>query len=74
MASARCEKCGHPQGLKLNYTHFHTPVPSVSSSILCGAPTCNRPAYIWLTDEEQQQYLRGVRNFRIRGNPRVQVV
>jgi hypothetical protein len=74
MASARCEKCGHPQGLKLNYTHFHTPVPSGSSSILCGSPTCNRRASVWLTDEEEQQYLRGVRNFRIPGNPQVQVV
>ena len=24
MASARCEKCGHPQGLKQSYTHLHT--------------------------------------------------
>ena len=68
MASARCETCGHPQGLRHNYTHFHTPVPS-ATSILCGAPTCNRPASIWLTDEEQQQYLRGVRKFRIPGKP-----
>jgi hypothetical protein len=71
MAAARCETCGPPEGLKLDYTHLHTPV---GSSILCGAPTCNRPAYVWLTDEEEQQYLRGVRNFRIPGHPQVQVV
>jgi hypothetical protein len=74
MASARCETCGPPRGLKQNYTHLHTPVPSMSSSILCGAPTCNRPASVWLTDEEEQQYLRGERNFRIPGHPGVQVV
>ena len=74
MASARCEKCGHPQGLKLNYTHLHTPGPSVSGGIFCAAPSCLRQAYIWLTDEEQQQYLQGVRNFRISGNPQVQVM
>ena len=72
MALARCEKCGHPQGLKLNYNHLHAPAPSVSSRILCGVTTCNRPAYIWLTDEEEQQYLHGQRNFRL-SNHAVQV-
>jgi hypothetical protein len=74
MASARCETCGPPQGLKYSYTHLHTPVPSVSGSILCGAPICNRRAYIWLTDEEEQHYLRGQRRFSVRGHPGVRVV
>src|ERR1700693_5690796 len=74
MASARCEKCGHPQGLKQSYTHFHTPVPSVSGGILCGAPACTRRAYVWLTDAEEGQYLRGHRRFSLPGHPGVQVV
>jgi hypothetical protein len=64
MALARCETCGSPRGLKHNYTHVHNLVASVNSSILCGVPTCVRPACIWLTDEEEQQYVYGQRSFQ----------
>ena len=70
MALARCETCGPPRGLKRNYTHVH--VASVNSGILCGAPTCIRSACIWLTDEEEQQYLDGERSFHY-SNRAVQV-
>jgi hypothetical protein len=65
MALARCETCGHPQGLKQDYTHFHAPASSVGRYLLCGSPTCARPASLWLTDEEEQQYLGGQRIFRV---------
>jgi hypothetical protein len=35
------------------------------SGILCGAASCAAPAYIWLTDEEEQQYLKGQRSFQL---------
>jgi len=63
MALSRCPTCGSPQGLKHNYPHFHAQVPSDSRSILCGAPTCVRLGYLWLTDEEEEQYLAGQRAF-----------
>jgi len=63
MALARCETCGAPQGLKNNYPYVHNLVASVRGSILCCAPKCVRSACIWLTDEEQQQYLKGLRSF-----------
>jgi len=72
MGLARCETCGAPRGLKRNYTHVHNLVASVNSSILCGAPTCIGPACIWLTDEEEQQYLDGERSFHY-SNRAVQV-
>src|SRR5690349_6215188 len=65
MASARCETCGGPQGLKQNYTHPHDQIPLPNKHILCGGPNCARLALIWLTDEEEQQYLQGVRVFRV---------
>lgn len=65
MALARCKTCGSPQGLKHDYPHFHALVRSVNRTILCGAPTCAHPGYLWLTDEEQRQYLCGQRSFQI---------
>jgi len=64
MALARCETCGRPQGLKQDYAHFHAP-DSVTRNILCGSPTCARPASLWLTDVEEHQYLGGQRIFRV---------
>jgi len=63
MASARCETCGQPQGLKHKYPYLHTPVPP--SNFLCGAPACALPAFVWLTEEEEQKYLNGERSFRL---------
>jgi hypothetical protein len=65
MATARCETCGPPQGLKYNYPHMHTLVPP--SSIFCGATACTRHACAWLTDAEEEEYLRGERKFRLLG-------
>ena len=66
MASARCETCGSPKGLKQNYTHSHDQILSPpDKGFLCGAQNCTRPALIWLTDEEEQRYLQGVRLFRL---------
>jgi hypothetical protein len=64
MALARCETCRCPRGLKRNYSHVYNLVAFVNSSILCGASTCIRSACIWLTDEEEQQYLYGQRSFQ----------
>jgi hypothetical protein len=62
MAFARCETCGAPQRLKNNYLHFHTLLYSVNIKILCGARCCARRGFIWLTDEEERQYLDGQRD------------
>ena len=67
MALARCEKCGSPQGLKHEYTHPHDQVSSSSKKgLLCNARKCTRLALIWLTDDEEQEYLQGVRAFGVR--------
>jgi len=72
MASARCEKCGSPQGLKQSYTHSHG-LASPEKRILCGTPSCTGSALIWLTDDEEQQYIQGVRAFRVRYSEDVQL-
>jgi hypothetical protein len=66
MALARCVTCGSPQGLKHNYTHPHDQISLPANHVvLCGASGCTQLAMIWLTDDEEQQYVRGVRAFRI---------
>jgi hypothetical protein len=66
MALARCATCGRPQGLKLNYTHPHEQI-SLSANYMarCGAKGCTRFAMIWLTDDEEAQYVQSVRDFRV---------
>jgi len=66
MALARCDTCGSPQGLQRNYLHFHALIPSGNFTILCGSPTCTHPpGCIWLTEEEEREYLNGRRSFRL---------
>jgi hypothetical protein len=75
MAIARCERCGYRQRTKQRYTHSHAPMTSMSfvPRILCGALKCTNLASIWLSDEEEAQYRRGVRNFRVMRHQQVQV-
>jgi hypothetical protein len=72
MALARCESCGRPKGMKHDYAHFHSLPSATARSLLCGSPTCARPGSIWLTEEEERQYLCGQRSFRV-SNRSVQV-
>jgi hypothetical protein len=75
MALARCEACGQPKGTKHRYPHHHTPTSiSAIPRIPCGAPYCTHLASIWLTDAEEAEYRRGVRNFRVIRHQQVQVV
>lgn len=73
MALARCEQCGSPQGMKQDYPHVHPPTSFPNNRILCAATTCNKPAYLWLSDEEEKRYIEGERWFEIPSKPRVEV-
>jgi hypothetical protein len=75
MAIARCEVCSHAEGLKKQYPHEHAPVEGLANRrpILCGGPGCKRLALIWLTDEEEEQYRRGGRDFTVLRHNTVQV-
>ena len=64
MAVARCNQCGPPQGLKHDYSHRHT--LDGGNPVICAALNCSSlVSSIWLTDEEEQQYLLGNRSFTI---------
>lgn len=64
MALARCEACGRPKGTRCNYFHSYVP----DRRIVCGANRCTRLAnLLWLTDEEERNYLQGQRTFRVPG-------
>jgi hypothetical protein len=68
MALARCTTCGRgrQQGLKHNYTHPHEQISLPANRLVfCGAKGCTRLAMIWLTDDEEEQYVQGVRAFPV---------
>ncbi len=68
MAAARCEMCGSPKGLKNSYLHPHPLV--APQPVLCGSQNCTKSAVIWLTDEEEADYHRGVRFFHLANHHR----
>ena len=66
MALARCDKCGSPQPPLQSYPHLHAVLSD--HQIMCGSTKClRRDANIWLTNEEEERYLHGVRAFRVSG-------
>jgi hypothetical protein len=64
MAVARCKKCGAPKGVKKSYPHVHSAISS-NDRIMCGSPSCTRAGSLWLTEEEERQYILGQRTFRL---------
>lgn len=68
MAIARCVKCGRPEPRSSPYVASHTAQPNGGNPIVCGAKGCEQPAMIWLTTEEQEQYLKGRRIFAFATN------
>jgi hypothetical protein len=68
MAVARCEECGPPKRKRRTYVHAHKLSSPLTEKFLCAEPHCVRQvSIIWLTDEEEQEYLKGVRSFRLTG-------
>jgi hypothetical protein len=41
------------------------PIGFPNAAFLCGAPFCIRPGCLLLTDAEEQEYLRGLRSFKL---------
>jgi hypothetical protein len=68
MPLARCEKCGRPDRRTSPYATFHNPASDPNKAVVCGARGCEQPARIWLTTEEQKQYLSGRRVFAFATN------
>jgi hypothetical protein len=66
VAIARCPACGQPTTAKRQHPHHHRLVAG-HDRIFCAAPNCRRAADVWLNDEEQAEYRRGRRWFRVRG-------
>jgi hypothetical protein len=66
MAVVRCEECGPPQGKRLSYGSSHKLALNTSSRVFCAKGNCTRLALVcWLTDEEEREYVRGERLFRV---------
>ncbi len=77
MALARCREHGYalPEGRSYNYVapvRFPVGYPT-RSGIVCGRPRCARPARIFLTEEEQDNYKKGYRIFTFPGTDAVSV-
>jgi hypothetical protein len=65
MALARCENCGPPTGTKYTYTDHRAPVSHLNSGVVCGLSGCEHAPHLWLTTEEEQDYQRGQRVFKL---------
>jgi hypothetical protein len=63
MALARCDVCGSPKGRTDTYPYAHSPVGHPNSGVVCGKRGCENQAYLWLTEEEQENYKQGQRVF-----------
>lgn len=69
MAVSRCQDCGCPDGRRGNVysTTPHFPTGHPNSGIVCGTGPCQNPGVLWLTVEEENEYLQGRRIFQITG-------
>lgn len=61
MALARCTT--HPPSNSEKYARFAVSVGFSQTAAVCGRVECQRPARIWLTENDIQNYARGVRVF-----------
>ncbi len=57
MAIVRCTECASLGGLKTLFPNRHR--SRQGSFIPCGAYNCARPAWFWLSQEEQMKYDKG---------------
>jgi len=65
MALARCDECGKARSRKTMYTHRHDPLSHPNSDVICGSLGCEKPAHIWLSQDEENHYKAGQRVFEL---------
>ena len=67
MAIVRCGK--HPVRLDIatnKYVKRVEPIGYPNTAAICGTAACEESGLVWLTDEELEQFNRGVRYFRVK--------
>lgn len=66
MAIGRCSSHGAPRRTKKGvYVGHHFPVGHPNSGLICGVPSCENIAEIWLKEDEEKEYRSGRRIFGI---------
>ena len=65
MAIARCLDHVPAAARGNEYVSHHLPVSHPESGLICGRITCEATAIVWLKADEEEQYQRGVRIFRL---------
>jgi hypothetical protein len=65
MALCRCLEKKHawPEGRTAEYVAYVLPIGYPGTSSICGCRRCNKPAVIWLTEEEKNDYQKGKKIF-----------
>lgn len=63
MSIARCQECGEPNGRTHNYVKKAKPLGFPQTAIICGSKGCENSAYVWLTEDEGNQFEAGRRIF-----------
>jgi hypothetical protein len=64
VATARCDRCGPPIGLRLRYPRRH--MVKQERPFRCGAAKClQKTRNVWLSEAQEAEYVRGERLFAL---------
>lgn len=64
MAICRCEE-HHSPPKTTKYTHYVIPIGYPATSTICGISECEKPALVWLDEDEAGKYTSGQRVFSV---------
>jgi len=63
MALVRCQFHGKPEGRSRSYARSVKPLGWPDTAAICGRADCEKPGWIWLTNDEDLSYKQGQRIF-----------
>jgi hypothetical protein len=72
MALARCDE-HKPELIAPDVVSYALPVGYPSTAATCDVIGCERPARLWLNEDERAAFLAGTRVFPIEGGGRIRV-
>jgi hypothetical protein len=65
MALVRCERHGRPERGTRVYTRSVRPFGFPDTAAICGRAGCLNPGLVWLDEDDERDYLQGVRVFPV---------
>jgi hypothetical protein len=72
MALARCDE-HKPEPIAPDVVSYALPLGYPNSAVTCDVVGCEKPARLWLSEDERRAYQGGTRVFAVPGGTRVRV-